>query len=468
MTSIFNEKKMPDAYTELANGALLGLSNGASMDCIASIVELTDNAVDADASVIDIIIDNSNESVAVYSVEKTNLQQSDYGKIFTLGTSSRATITKKVGKYKQGLKYSVANLIGDGRKGYVKIDVKPENGERWSIMNKIDYTNENAYSDRDLFLCKPSSVLNEYDFAVEIKGVSNFTDKNMTLLKMSLGLRYRELIVNSKLVCRINGSEVIPQDRLYANYGDRAGYHKSQYFEYMGNPKAIKFEWSDLSESHFSEIELCEYDTSLGIKGRNSGVMVTNRAGLEIAINDITVINDGVLEDLTGVELQPSGAPFRGRLTIYDTRLSDKYISGGNKSNCSINKSFATDDETKEIRLAIKNAHSTVLTNNRNRNKQESINNKLLDKWCQNNDLTLRFIFFAKDATRKTFIYDKDNNVIEISLESNLLKECKNDVMRALFIKAIVQDTIFESSEKVIEKLKSFEYDAIKNGLIKD
>lgn len=59
---------------ELNDGALYGLAQGAKMDIKSSIIEFVDNAEDANASMVSIIIDDENNTLTVCSKEDTDLE----------------------------------------------------------------------------------------------------------------------------------------------------------------------------------------------------------------------------------------------------------------------------------------------------------------------------------------------------------------------------------------------------------
>lgn len=453
----------PDCYVELSDGALNGLATGANMEFVSSIVELTDNAVDANATKIKIVINRENQNITIFSSETTNLQKENAQSVlFKLGNSGLAsTKANGVGKYKQGLKYALANLIGTNNKGLGRVECRPINGPQWAIVNLIDYTNPEHYTDRNLYFREPYLLTEKYNFVVNIDCATIPDDKEINTLIVTLGLRYRELIENDKIIIKVNDVVVTPQDRLYSKYGDRAGYHKPVYFSYLDNPKAFRWEYSDLCESHFNELEYITYDSTMGIKGRKSGVSVTKRAGVEIVANSVTLVYDGLLEELIDVQLQPSGAAFRGRLSINDNRVIDRYIRGGNKSKSEINKAFLIERETEDIRRAIKEAHSKALENYRKNNKcEKAFSNDMMNKWCDENNCETKFLFFDTDASRKTFNFDESNNIIEVNLLSNLFADMKNNSYVMLII-ALIRNIYSSGSKTIFKTLNRFESDMI-------
>lgn len=460
-----NFNGQPDAVIALADGALYGLSQGASMDFKSSIIELTDNAVDAKASKIHIELDSVNNVITISSKEIVNLQQKEAVKVlFELGNNCKATTKEKgVGKYKQGLKYSFANLIGDDNKGLAQISVVPENGEPWAITNVIDHTDPNRYTDNKLYFTTPSDM-GEYNFSVKISGAKIPEDKRINELIMILGIRYRELIDNNKLNITVNKCLVKSQDRLYSKYGKRAGYSGARYVSYKDNPTALKFEYCDLSEAHFDDMELISYDTSMNINRRQTGTAITSRAGIEIVVNGVSIISEGILEELIGKQLQPSGASWRGRLSINDNRIVDKYITGGNKSKCVINKNFIDDPDLLEIRQMIKDAHSSYIEKHKNTTQNDVVYKiAFVETWCENNNISTKFSFIKNNSSRETFIKDEANSIIEVSVNSKLFKNM-NDKAIGMFIIALLP--INGDTNVIFKTLKTFEHNMVMADII--
>ena len=339
----------------------------------------------------------------------------------------------------------------------------PENGEPWAITNVIDYSDPENYTDNKLFYTEPVNI-GEYNFSVKIYGAKIPDDKRINELIMTLGIRYRELIDNENLVIKINNCVVKSQDRLYSAYGERSGYSGEEYISYKDNPLALKFEYSDLSEAHFNETELISYDTSMGISGRQTGTAVTNRAGIEIVVNGVSVIPEGILEELIGKQLQPSGASWRGRLSINDNRIVDAYIAGGNKSKCVVNKKFIDDKDLLSIRQKIKTAHSSYIEKHKNDSRNDDVYSiDFVEKWCENNNIRTKFSFIKNNSSRSSVIKDENNNTIEISTNSDLFKGMNNKIL-GMFIIAFLDKN--DDTSTIFKKLKTYESDIINLNVI--
>lgn len=400
---------------QLSNGSLANLADGVKMDVNSSIIELADNAYDAEATEINIVIDNAKHYLCIFSKEKNNNLTKDKARsiLYSLGQGQELkTKQNGIGKYNQGFKYAGPYLIGKGNHGIVSVDCIPNNGEAWSTEQPINYLNGESYSDTIVNFVPFKGIKNGYNFKVEIIGCRNITPTDITKLKIILGIRYRKKISSKEILIKINNDSIEPIDRLYQHLGKRVNYN-CQWFSYKGRTNAAKYEWSDLKIGNIQENELCKYDTSLGINRRESGVNVRSRSGVEIAINDVTIINEGELENLCGTELQPSSAGFKGRLTIYDTELADTYIKGGNKSSSIVDKSFAINQDTKEISTAIKDSNAKFISmHHKDRKEYVKIYTPSYIKNWPNFSLNICFINDDDDVNPITLDHNKDRILV--------------------------------------------------------
>lgn len=455
---------------ELNDGAMCGLSDGAKMDVRSSIIEYVDNAEDENASKVSIIIDNRNHSLTVLSVEETNLEKNDHGRLFNLGVGGKLHTKKNgVGKYSQGFKYAGPYLIGEGNKGEVRVAVKPISGNLWGATQYIDYTNDENYTDKNIVFTDGTEMPEEYNFMVKVIGCKNISDNDIIKLSVELGIRYREKLENGKTYIEINGVEVIPQDRLYSKYGVRVDYHSPIYLEWNGDSKAATWEWSDLRRTQFNDYELIDYDTTLGLKGRQKGTAVSCRSCIEVAINGVTIIYEKELLNLTGLQAQPSSSGFRGRLNIINRELADTYIKGGNKSCSTINKSFSENEDTKDIRLRIKDDYNTVIKryHNDDTNSKKYYSIQTLDKYCNDNDIDCNFKFSEDSETVEAFVYEKHDNRIIVNVNSNIMSPFKSEIAKVLFIISLIDNCKGEISETIYKRLKKFKNTCENDDIIK-
>ena len=453
-----NQFNVERVQLELTNGAMCGLSDGAKMSVVSSIVEYVDNAEDENASKVSILIDSN--SISVLSVEQTNLERKDYKKLFSLGVSGKLHTKKTgVGKYSQGFKFAGPNLIGDGNAGEVKICVRPISGNNWSATQYIDYTVDYEYKDKDIDLSEDVSDMPEgYNFMVKVDGCKNISNIDIIKLQIELGIRYREKIENGKTHIEINGITVEPQDRLYSKHGVRVDYHEPVYFTWKGHENAISFEWSDLKKTDFNDIELIDYDQTLGIKGRQKGTSISSRSGIEVAINGVTIIPEGELKNIIDVMMQPSSSGFRGRINILNTDLADIHIKGGNKSNSSVCRTFIEDENLLEIRKYISEVYNKII----NKYKSENYTNKqyysipVLDRYCKNNNIECEFKFSNTDKDYETFVYEKTYNRIVVNVNSNLMSLFCSDFDKCVFIISLIDKCKEQTVEDIYKQMKKF------------
>lgn len=449
----------------LNDGALVNLSNGAKMEFISSVTEFVDNAEDAGASKVVIKIDNDKRILTVLSVEDTDLEMSDWERLFFLG-SGEVMHTKKsgVGKYSQGFKYAGANLIGEGNKGEVVVGVRPNSNKDWGAIQHIDYTDKKKYSDKNIDLCSIDKVdmPDDYNFMVRLSGIKDIKNDDIVKLAVHLGVRYREKIDSGRTEIWINDMEVKAQDRLYSKMGGRVDYHKPIPIEWNGDKEAVTWEWSDLGSTRFDSSEYILYDTTLGIKGRSEGVRSLPRSGVEIAINGITVIfdeADTTFRNILNLSIQYYATGWRGRLNIKNLELADKYIKGGNKSNSSIDKSFATNDDVKKIRDAIKDSYNTVCE------REPKIISECkfsevgwLNTWFKKEfGLNCRFKFKKCSEVVKTFNLDDGDICVNLTSDFLLPFKYNKEAVSVLLFSIIGSCDSFDCIESVVEKLKKFE-----------
>lgn len=459
--SNLNEKEnlnVEEVYLELTDGAMCGLSDGAKMSVLSSIVEYVDNAEDANASKISILIDDN--SISVLSVEQTNLERKDYKKLFSLGVGGKLHTKKTgVGKYSQGFKYAGPHLIGSGNFGEVRVCVKPISGNNWSATQYINYTDDSHYTDKKIILSNDVSDMPEgYNFMVRVDGCKKISNIDIIKLQIELGIRYREKITNGITCIEINGIPVKPQDRLYSQHGVRVDYHEPVYFSWRGNENAISFEWSDLKKTEFNDNELIDYDQTIGIKGRQKGTSVSCRSGIEVAINGVTIIPDRELNNIIGVSEQPKSCGFRGRINILNVDLADCHVKGGNKSCSSVSKSFIEDEDTLEIRKYISEIYNKVI----NRYKSEINVEKQyysipeLDEYCKNSNIECDFKFSNADKDIEAFVYEKTYNRIVINVNSGLMTPFSSDKAKLLFIISLIYNYSGQATEDIYKRMKKF------------
>lgn len=457
---------------ELNDGALCGLSDGAKMDVKSAIIEYVDNAEDEGASKVSIYYEESTKTLTVLSVEETDLEMDCYRKLFSLGVSGKLHTKKNgVGKYSQGFKYAGPHLIGEGNKGEVQVAVRPISGNNWGAVQYIDYTNDENYTDKYIEFNNGSEMPNGYNFMVKVIGCKHITDNELIKLMVELGIRYREKIVNGETEIYLNDNKIIPQDRLYSKHGCRVDYHSPIFLEWNGNKKAATWEWSDLRKTVFEDIELIQYDQTLGIQGRTKGVAISSRSCVEVAINGVTIIIDGKNEfkNLTGIDAQPSSSGFRGRLNILDCDLADTYIKGGNKSCSSVLSTFSENDDTLNIRTVIKDDYNKVV----NRYKDDEPKRKLyfsistIDEWCKNHNIDCCFKFSHDNDDVEAFRYEKNYNQIVVNTNSNIMSPFKTESAITLFIMSFLLDRTDLSIENIYKRLKNFKNLCEFNDIVK-
>ena len=443
---------------ELTDGAMCGLSDGAKMSVVSSIVEYVDNAEDENASKVSILIEHN--TLSVLSVEQTNLEREDYKKLFSLGVGGKLHTKKTgVGKYSQGFKYAGPHLIGGGNAGEIRVCVRPISGNNWSATQYINYTDDSNYTDKRITLSNDVSDMPEgYNFMVKVVGCKNISDIDIIKLQIGLGIRYREKITNGSTCIEINGIPVEPQDRLYSKHGVRVDYHEPVYFTWRGHEKAISFEWSDLKKTEFNDNELIDYDQTLGIKGRKKGTSISSRSCIEVAINGVSIIPDKELSNIIGVSEQPKSCGFRGRLNILNVDLADCHVKGGNKSCSSVSKSFIEDEDTLEIRKYISEVYNSVI----NRYKSETNEDKQyysipeLDEYCKNYNIECDFKFSNTDKDIEAFVYEKTYNRIVINVNSALMSPFSLDKAKLLFIISLIYNCSGQTTEDIYKRMKKF------------
>jgi len=453
------EEKKFDTCVELADGAMYGLSDGAKMDIRSSIIEYVDNAEDENASFVSIEIDDITHTISVMSIENTDLELEDCGKLFNLGVGGKLHTKKNgVGKYSQGFKYAGPCLIGEGNKGEIRVEVRPISGNDWGAIQYVDYVNDGHYSDKHIKYADQIEMPYEYNFMVKVSGCKAISPVEITKLKIDLGIRYRERIEKGLTIIVINGEEILPQDRLYSRFGSRVDYNKSEYFEWKEDKMSMCFESSDLRLMDFNDTDLIEYDNTLGIQGRQKGVSVSSRSGIEIAVNGVTIINDKEFYNLTGLQPQPSSSGFRGRLNILNPDLADAFIKGGNKSCSMVNKSFSENEDTLAIRSLIKEQYYKVIrryhTEESKRKTYYSIS--YIDTWCKENDIKCRFKFLEEDKNYEAFVYDKVDDIIKVNINSSLMKCYNTDYCRSIFIIAFIHAYSGMNGEEICKKFRIF------------
>lgn len=472
----------------LNDGALVNLSNGAKMEFISSVTEFVDNAEDAGASKVVIEIDNDKRILTVLSVEDTDLEMSDWERLFFLG-SGKVMSTKKsgVGKYSQGFKYAGANLIGEGNKGEVVVGVRPNSNKDWGAIQHIDYTNKKKYSDKNVDLCSIDEVdmPDGYNFMVRLVGINEVKDSDIVKLMIRLGIRYREKIENgeTKILIRnyekdgeVSELDILPQDRLYSKMGCRVDYHEPIPIEWNGDKEAVVWEWSDLGITRFEPNEYIDYDNPrIVTRGRKAetGVMSLDRSGVEIAINGVTIIYgeaETTFRNILGVSIQYYATGWRGRLNIKNLELADKYIKGGNKSNSSIDKSFSTNDDVEEIREKIKEAYDIVCRRESSvRDSYSGLSEvKGLNEWMRK-EIGLNVCFkFGKLGRFETFTQHGDE--IYVNLVSKFMSTFKGSKEAiSIFLFSVIKNCdSLDSIESVVEKLEEFETDCKYHKIIKN
>ena len=447
------------ATIELNDGAMCGLSDGAKMDVISSIVEYVDNAEDANASKVSIIVDNENNTLTVLSVEETTLEKTHYKKLFNLGVGGKLHTKKNgVGKYSQGFKYAGPHLIGEGNKGEIRVAVRPVSGNNWGATQFIDYTNDNNYTDKNLVFTDDAEMPEGYNFMVKVVGCKKISRNDLVKLSVELGIRYREKIENNNTTININNADVLPQDRLYSKFGNEVDYHAPIYLEWNGDKKAATWEWSDLRKKEFQDTELIDYDTTLGISGRVKGTTISSRSCAEVAINGVTIINEHEWKNLTSLDAQPSSCGFRGRLNILNRDLADAYIKGGNKSCSSVNKSFGENDDTQIIRMQLKDDYNTII---RRYHSEDAKNKKYytissIDQYCIDSNINCSFKFVDDDKSVETFTFDGPDNRIFVNTNSELFSGFSTEKAKDAFMCALLSSCKGKSGEYVWKRLKMF------------
>lgn len=436
----------------LTDGGLISLANGSKMSAISSIVEYVDNAISAKASEIRIKIDNERHILSVASIEETDLMPSDIGKMFEYSKGkSLQTSTYGVNKYGVGIKQAAAYLIGEKNKGEARYVIRPRKGNCtkpiWGVTHIIDYTNPDKYT--DLVVKEMDDLSDEgYDFVVKVIGCIKIPESDIIKLRVSLGLRYRALIEKGETKIFVNDAKIAPQDRLYSIYGDEVMY-TVQNFNIGNVENAITLEMCDLRcRKTFNETEYIDYDSKGYVK--SVGPISTERSLGEIALGNISIIYEGQLKNLLGINPQPSSSGFRFRLTFNDRSLGDKYIKGANKSNCSIDKSFVNDEALRPVRDALNEFYNTAI----NRFKQEPVartgkSMKVPNEYCKDKELPYRFYLDGLGETNITF--EERGNDIWINHDSKLFKGLKIDG-----INKIIMALLFTKEKKTTKKAIAF------------
>lgn len=446
------------AKVEINDGSMIGLAKGAKMNPNSSIIELTDNASDAGANKISIIV--KNERVCVLSVEKTNLKEDDYRTLFNLGAGKKTKIHENgVGKFSQGFNYATASLIGDGRKGTVTVAVNPINGKKWGAIQTIDYTNEENYTDSELYFTDGSELIDGFDFMVDIHGCEPISDYEIVKLRAKLSIRYRQKI-NEGMTILLNGGEILAEDRLYSHLGNLVDYHEPIALPYCGNENAARWEWVDArcyGKKTNAEINDLILNDNIKVGGREIGAVCTARNGIEVVVNGVSVIECGQIKNITGINPQPSSSGFRGRLTINDIRLADKYVIGGNKSDCEIASSFNSDIETMAIREAIGEAYRDVVS----RYKDEDIR-KLkvtlpdLQKFLEKEKFNVDIQCYNNTTDTEAFCGVESDNEIRINLKNSFFDGFSKAQSKSLFIISLLYGAKDRSFDGVLAHLNEF------------
>lgn len=415
----------------LNDGSLVNLSEGAQMTTSSSINELIENILGKNPQWISINYYEEKRLLEILAKEENDLTEDNIvEKLYSLGVGHEMkTQDNGVGKYNQGHKYAVAYLIGKGNKGTVRVDCKNIYGEKFAIEHQIDYTGTN-YTDQNILtredgITYDEDGMGEATIRILIKSCRKITNKELVKQRVYDGLRYRPAFVNSDCKITINNMEVTPQDRLYTHLGKERVRYQCVMLPFLDNEKAALLENVDLEGANILQSELIPYDCELN---RKKGVNCTDRGAIEVVYNNVTVIDENLRETfkiLAGLggdkkDFQPSASSFRGRLTIYDKRLYDRYFYGGNKSCMKIRPEFMTDDETLKIRQAINTAHTAYLNRHKDLLNCGNEQSKLTD---EEDDVQVYGI--TGDSNRKTFHYDKQNKILEVNEDCPIFEKYK-------------------------------------------
>lgn len=449
----------------LNDGAYLGLSEGAQMTTVASFNEILDNFFGKNASKINITYDSNKKYLEFMGMEENDLTEDiAFDKLYGLGVGSQmSTQDNGVGKYNQGFKYSVAQLIGNYNKGTVRIDSIPDNGNPWALKQIINYTGEN-YTDQ-IVLDKEDGIEYEelesgYNFRIVIDGCREISNRELLEIEMVIGLRYRDKIENGNKIY-LNGQEVLSQDRLYLFLPHSRVQYKCEYLSYKDNTNAAKFEYVDLESARIDQTELCRYDT---INGRKKGVTCTIRGGVEVVFNGVTVIYENLpteFRKLCTRQFQPGAAGFRGRLTIFDKNLYDEYFCGGNKSAVSTKDGFNTSKDTVNIVRALKNAYQTYCdTHNIKEDKIDSRYNDVIESVIKSigfGDIEVKFQNRGEDFI--TFDYDDKIQSLTVNEGAKLFNTHKSSDLFILTILHLINIPKPKTFGDVLKVFKKIDYE---------
>jgi len=330
----------------------------------------------------------------------------------------------------------------------------------------LDFSNSEHYTDKHIEILPECIIPIGYDFMVDIKGCPTIKDSDIVKLKAFVGVRYNEKIKNGDTKIIINDDEIDGQDRLYSHLGLRVDYHEKEYFSWRGDDKAIAIEWSDLRFPEYtdreplSEDDYIMYDMSLGLSGRQKGVKVTKRSGIEVCVNGITVIQDDmdkVASSLLNIITQPSSSGWRARVSIYNNELADLYLRGGNKSNVVMLPEINDDPELQPLIDKLKKGYDEMMKRYHALEKDTHYIKKV-DCWCHIHNIDTKFMFGALNANFVTFQKSKnEDDTIIINFSKPLFKGFGTDDSKALYFIAMIQNCGGYSTDEILNHLDKFE-----------
>lgn len=459
MNVIFLNKNLL-SKKQISLNSVHSLSEGSQMDPINSIIELTDNAIDAGASKISIEYDEKTRTLTISSIEDEKHTLTDWEDLFNLG-SRGAPKTKAggIGKFNQGFKYACSCLVGGNNYGSVIVVSKPLGCARW----KIDYSDDVRYEDLEYQVTdKLPDGIGEYNFIVRIEGCVSIDMKAQKELKQKLGIRYRQIIDDGSCEFYLFNGIIDSIDVLYSHLGDRVGYKKVENLGWRSNPNAAIFESVDLRMGDLKEEEYLAYDYG---DSKRRGVNCSSRSGVEIVYNGVTLIETGdssVIKGLIGIDAQPSTSGYRARLTIRDKDMFDTYIStGGNKCKNKINDLFKDDEETKKIRDVIRNSYNDVLVKYHQEASKSIRETHIdgLDEWLKKEGITIRFSFYQGEADAYAFSKSiQEENTIRVNTKNKLFASYhQGEIGRASFIMAFMRSMPNSSLDEVLNELNIIE-----------
>lgn len=449
--------KKLDYGIELENGALNGMASGAKMDKFASIFELTDNVIDARGTEMRINVRNGVLSIIAkeeldYTLETANV-------FFKLGRNQMARTNKNgVGKYSQGFKYACANLVGNNR-GDVILEMRNRYNQHFGIKWILDYSNPQHYSDKELYEIPVNELTlpKNYQFMVRIPNVYFKDIYEETMLRIKLGIRYREIIEDDKCAIYLNGIKIKPIDRLYSNQNKQ--FLKDILYkraEFNINDSIVIVETCDLRNKVFEDYEYNLYDNS-GIKGRNKGVNVENRRGIEISINGITISECGNISSILGVSPQPSSNGFRARISA-EGCFFDKYINGANKSDCNVIKGFYYCEEMAELLEFLNKEYNDAVQRNKESDRKNYKSSFILNELMKECNINRTFGIVANKC-EVSFKEENPNSPIIINCKSEFFEKCKITTKESaeMFVYSILYGMEITDEREIINILNDFE-----------